>query len=182
MSLSRQQAEEALHDITRTERRSFSAYGYKSAAPFLILWGLLWLVGYGGTDLFPAFANWIWLAVAVFGSVASALIGIRIKSGTQRFSWRIFFTWLAALAAFSSLLAILRPVSGEQLGAVIPLVVGWAYVILGIWMGSRFAIAGAAIVVLTLVGFFYLPSHFALWMAAIGGATLIGTGLWLRSI
>jgi hypothetical protein len=182
MSLSRQQAQEALRDIAQTERRSFSAYGYKSAAPFLILWGVLWLVGYGGTDLFPTMASWIWLAVAAVGSFASAIIGIRTKSGTGRFSWRIFFTWLAALAALSSVLTILRPADGAQIGAIIPLIVGWAYVILGIWMGVRLSIAGLAIVILTLVGFFYLPAHFALWMAIIGGATLSGTGLWLRSI
>lgn len=181
MPLSPEQAQDALRDISRTERRSFSAYGYTSAAPFLILWGALWFVGYGGVDLAPTIAGWIWLGVGIVGTVASTLIGMTSGAKPRPFSWRIFFTWLAALAAISSVFSVMRPVSGAQIGAIIPLFVAWAYVILGIWMGARLAIAGLAIAALTLFGFFCLASHFALWMAFIGGTTLIGTGLWLRS-
>jgi len=181
MPLTHGEAADALREISKTERRAFSAYGYKSAAPFLILWGCLWFAGYGATDLIPKLANWVWLAIVVIGTVGSTVLGMRTGPGKARFSWRIFSIWLAALAALSSIIAVMRPVSGAQIGAVIPLVVGWAYVVLGIWMGLRFVIAGLAIVALTLFGFFFLIAHFSLWMALVGGATLIGTGLWLRS-
>jgi len=181
MPLTHGEAADALREISKTERRAFSAYGYKSAAPFLILWGCLWLLGYGATDLIPQFADWVWLAIVVVGTAGSTLLGMRASPGKTKFSWHIFSTWLAALAALSSIIAIMRPVSGTQIGAVIPVLVGWAYVVMGIWMGSRFTAAGLAIVALTLFGFFLLTAHFGLWMAFIGGATLIGTGLWLRS-
>jgi hypothetical protein len=181
MPLSPNEAADALRDISNTERRSSSAYGYKSGAPFLILWGLVWIVGYGGTDLWPALAGDIWFGVAVIGTVASALIGIRMKpKGKRRFDWRIFATWLAALGFIVAMLAVIGPVDGAQVGAVIPLVVALSYVVLGIWMGLRFALAGLAIAALTLGGFFFLHQYFALWMALVGGATLIGSGLWLR--
>ena len=38
-----------------------------------------------------------------------------------------------------------------------------------------------AIAVLTLVGFFWLPQLFLLWMAVVGGGALIFAGLWLRT-
>ena len=178
MPISRDEAADALRDISQTQRRSGQAFSYSSASPFLLLWGVLWFIGYGGVDVVPKFAGWLWLAIAISGSFASALIGMRIKSEPQRFSPRIFFTWIAALAAVNSIFVIMRPVSGMQIGAIIPLLVGWSYVVMGIWMGARLAVAGLVIVALTLFGFFYIPVHFALWMAAVGGSalTLAGSG------
>jgi hypothetical protein len=183
MPLSPEQAASALSDISRTERRSFSAYGYKSAAPQLILWGVMWFIGYGGTYLIPPLTNWIWLGVVIVGSTGSTLLGMQTKpKSVPKFSWRIFFTWLTALAAISSVLAIFAPFNGMQVGSLFPLFIGWAYVVIGIWMGWRFSIAGLAIVALTLFGFFHLtPESFVLWMTFLGSSILIGTGLWLRS-
>jgi hypothetical protein len=182
MPVSPAEAADALRDISQTERRSFSAYGYKSAAPQLILWGALWFLGYSGTYLFPPVTNWIWLGVVVVGSTTSTILGIRSKPrGQAKFSWRIFFTWLAALALISSVLSIFSPFNGKQIGTLFPLFIGWAYVILGIWMGWRFALAGLVIVALALFGYFQLaPDFFLLWMAFLGGGVLISTGLWLR--
>lgn len=184
MPLSRSEAADALRDIARTERRSFSAYGYKSGAPHLILWGIVWVLGYGGIYFFPKQGGWIWLALSLIGALASTLTGMYSKPrGEVKFSWRIFFTWLSALAAIASVLSIFYPFNGMQVGSLFPLVIGWSYVVIGIWMGWRFALAGLAIVALTLFGFFHLPPEdFLLWMAFLGGATLIGTGLWLRSV
>jgi hypothetical protein len=182
MSLSHQEAASALQDIAKTERRSFSAYGYKAAAPHLILWGVVWFGGYIGTYLFPAQSDWVWPAFSLIGAAISTLTGMYSKPrGSVKFSWRIFFTWLAALGAIASVLAIFSPFNGMQIGSLFPLVIGWSYAIMGIWMGWRFIVAGLAIVALTLFSFFRLPpEQFLLCMAFLGGVILIGTGLWLR--
>lgn len=184
MSLTQQEAAAALEDIAKTERRSSSAYEYKAAAPHLILWGLVWFSGYIGTYLMPSRALWIWLIVDVAGVVASTAIGMRAKPrGEVKFSWRFFLTWCVALTAISSVLSIFYPFTSMQIGTLFPLVIGWAYVIIGIWRGKRFAMAGLAIVALALFSFFQLtPAAFLLSMAFLGGAVLIGTGLWLRSV
>jgi hypothetical protein len=62
----------------------------------------------------------------------------------------------------------------------VPLVIAATYVGLGIAVGRRRAFTGIALGVLTLVGFFALPSIFMLWMAAVGGGALVLGGLWLR--
>ncbi|MBI1328930.1 MAG: hypothetical protein GC166_03390 [Alphaproteobacteria bacterium] len=183
MALSPDQAQEALRDIAATERRSFEAYGYKAAAPFLILWGLIWIAGYAVSDFAPLLSGKVWLALAVIGSLGSFIIGGRQKGGgkTVRFDWRIAFTWLTGIVFFTALFAIMAPVDGRQMGAIFPLFIGTSYVVLGIWIGMRFVLAGLLIAALTLIGFYYVDQHFALWMAVLGGGTLTATGLWLRS-
>jgi len=180
--LSRDEATATLKNIRDTQGRSTTAYGYASAAPFLILWGAIWFAGYGATDLFPHYSGWAWIALVALGFVASTVMGMRRAPATDRTqgSLRIVATWLVVLAYMCAVLAIMKPQTGEQIGAFIPLIIAFVYAILGIWAGMRFLIAGAAIATLTLGGFFLLTSHFALWMAFVGGGTLIATGLWLR--
>lgn len=183
MPISPDQAQQALRDIAATERRSFEAYGYKAAAPFLILWGLIWVVGYAVADLKPEFSGTVWIALAAVGSIGSFLLGARQSRGSEslKFDWRIAFTWLTGIVFFTALFAIMAPVDGRQMGAIFPLFIGTSYVVLGIWIGMRFVLAGLLIAALTLFGFYYVDQHFALWMAVLGGGTLTATGLWLRS-
>lgn len=182
--LSRDEASATLKDIEQTEGRSSTAYGYKSAAPFLILWGLIWFFGYGATDLRPAYSNWAWAGLIVFGFAASAVIGKRggTRAGGARHGMRIMAAWLVGLLYMSAVIAVMQPVRGDQIGAFIPLLIAFIYGMMGIWGGARFIVAGAAVAILTLGGFFWLPSHFGLWMAFVGGGTLIATGFWLRQV
>jgi len=78
------------------------------------------------------------------------------------------------------MLAIVGRIDGAQIGALIPLLFAWIYIVMGVWMGWRFALAGVALGALTLGGFFLIHQHFLLWMAFVGGGTLVATGLWLR--
>ncbi len=185
MSLTPHEAADALRDIETTKRRSASARSYKSTSPFLILWGLIWIVGYGTTELAPRFTNPVWLGATVVGIIASTIIGMRVKAGggaARKFDWRIFTVWAASLVFLNAIFVVIGPVSGAQIGAVIPLGIAWAYVALGAWAGPRIMIIGVVLGVLTLVGHFEWPQHFAGWMAVVGGGTLIGTGFWLRRV
>jgi hypothetical protein len=181
MPLSRDEAAEALRDVERTQRQSFSAYSYRAAAPFFLLWGVLWVVGYGGTEFGPHLAGWCWLFVTVIGVAASTLLGMRAKPGKARFDSRFAVTWLASMGFLASIFSVIGHITGDQVGAIIPLLIAWSYVVMGAWMGWRLILAGVAVAVLTLAGFFHWHEHFAGWMAVVGGVTLIGTGLWLRS-
>ena len=74
----------------------------------------------------------------------------------------------------------MAPLSHRQIGAFIPLVVAAGYALRGIWGGTRFFVAGGAIAILVLVGYFLLPGYFDPWMAAVGGGALVLAGIWLR--
>src|SRR5580704_8683342 len=77
MTLSPNQAADTLQALAATERRSAHAYGYLQASPDLILWGVLWVVGYGLTDVWPRRAAAIWIAIITIGLIAGFLIEFR---------------------------------------------------------------------------------------------------------
>ena len=183
MSLSSKEAAETLSDVEHASRRSAQAFGYRKASPHLILWGLVWLIGYSATDLRPADAGLIWLGLVAAGSAVSFLLG---WSGGGRAgatnSWRMLGLVAIVLAFIGATFAIFGHVSGMQIGVFTPILVGAIYAGMGLWLGLRFVVTGLAIIALTLGGYFYLPEHFALWMAFVGGGGLILAGIWLRKI
>jgi hypothetical protein len=184
MSLTPNEAASALRDIEAAGRRSGQAFGYRISAPHLVIWGLVWVVGYGGTDLAPQFVNILWPAVVILGTVASLVTGTLMakasKNGRRGDGWRygllVVVFWAFLLATYS----IMHPGPREQ-GAFVPLAIAAIYAGIGMWMGLRYVLLGAAVTALTLFGFFEIQQHFNLWMAAVGGGGLIVAGLWMRS-
>jgi hypothetical protein len=177
MTLSPQDAAAALRDIHAAETRSATLRDYQRAAPHFIIWGILWTVGYGLSDVFPPHANAVWAVIVPIGIVAGlvAMRGSRSASG-----WRYAAVMVSILAFFAASAFVLAPLTGRQVAAVIPLFVALMYVLRGIWGAPRYTVAGIAVAALTLAGFFLLREHFPLWMAAVGGGALILAGVWLR--
>jgi len=198
MSLSPDQATSVLRDIAAVENRSQRFFAYREASPHLMLWGVLWAVGYGATAVMPRHGTAIWIAILAIGIAAGFLIGLRAAvqrdaradapaDPTRRravawLRWRFGGIWLIGFAFIAAAVAVMWPCSPRQVGAFIPLVVAAAYAILGLWCGVRFVLVGAVLAVLTLGGFFLLPTQFALWMAAAGGGALVLGGSWLRQV
>ena len=181
MPISRDEAASALRDITLTERRSGEAYGYQKGAPHLIVWGVVWAIGYALT-YFQPHLQLTWPVLTVAGMAASFTIGARSRSGGEG-GGKYLATLITVFLFIGALFAILPPHTPAQVGAFFPLLVSLLYALVGIWSaGRRLVILAALIAVLTLIGFFYLPVYFGLWMAAVGGGGLILGGLWLRSV
>lgn len=183
MPLSPNEAADALKDLSSTERRSASAYGYHTASPHLILWGFIWIAEYGGFYFFPHRPA-IFPLLSVAGIFGSYIIGRRMKgAASTNFSWRYFATFVAIFAFVGALFIVMPPTRDAQLVAFFPLLVALAYVLMGIWRGLvRIGVVGVAIGVLTLVGYFYLQPYFLPWIAAVGGGALLLGGLWLRRV
>jgi hypothetical protein len=183
MAVSRDEAKDLLRDISKTERRSSTAYGYSMAAPHFFLWGVIWTLGYAGSYFRPHWAV-AWPALSALGVIASFVIGWRTQSGTARtMDWRYGATVLAVILFVTAIFAIMPPRSGMQVAAFFPILVSLYYALMGIWTrGFRILITGAAIGALTVFGYFCLPAYFLLWMAGVGGAALILGGFWLRSL
>src|ERR1700712_4659327 len=53
------QAAQALKEADAAERRSAAVYRYQLAAPYLLMWGIVWILGYGGSGLWPRLARWV---------------------------------------------------------------------------------------------------------------------------
>ncbi len=182
MPVSQNDAADALRDIDQTQQRSARLYGYRVASPHLIVWGVIWAVGYTASYFRPQWQA-VWPALVVIGMVASFWFGARTQpQGAVKFEWRYAATFAAMAAFISAVFAILPPVTGAQTGAFFPILVGFFYTLIGIWCrGVRMLIAGVALVALTLFGFFYLQPYFALWMAIVGGGGLVLGGIWLKA-
>jgi len=178
------QAADALKQADAAERRSARAYIYQRSAPHLFLWGAIWLAGYGGSDLWPRYAGWLWTGLLLVAFAVSAALGRTANPNRQgaRGNWRYAVSFAVIWAFLGATYAVMGPIDDLQEGAFPPLVVALAYVLTGLWSGPRFVVAGVAVGALTLGGFFYLPQHFLLWEGFVGGGALILAGLWFRRV
>lgn len=179
MVLSPQDAAGALREIEAAENRSAQLHGYERGSPQLILWGILWAIGYGLNDLFPSHGAAIWAAIVPIGLVASFLA---LRDAGHQLGWRYGAVVLTVATFFLTVFYVLWPVSPKQIAALFPLFVAAAYVIAGIWRGSRYVATGIAVAGLTLIGFVMVSQHFFLWMAGVGGIALMLAGIWLRRV
>jgi hypothetical protein len=183
MSLTPDQAVEALRDVERARSRSIAFFSYRVSSPQVIMWGIFWFIGYGASDLMPTKGGPIWGAIGVAWFILSFLFSRRstqkAAAGNKGQAWRFLVIYLTFTVFIFSTVAIMRP-RGAEMGAFVPMLVAAMYTILGLWTGWRYSAIGVGIAVLTMGGYFFLPAHFLLWMAFVGGGALTLTGLWLR--
>ena len=175
------EARDALQEAATTERRSAQAYGYSSRAPFCILWGLIWIAGYGGTAALPAQeSNWLWLALAIAGTAISVWIGNNRADGHSRDGWRAGLVIVIVMAFTAALMSIMHPTDPIQVGAYWPLLLSAIYASMGLWMGVRYILLGAFLAAATLGAYVFFKEFFFIWMALVGGGSILLTGLWMR--
>lgn len=190
MSISPQQAAEALQAVAQTQQRSSILRGYEYGAPHFLLWGCIWVVGFGCTELFAAQVGRIWLALDIIGIGGSYLLvraapsGISIAApageASAAKSWRFLGAGLAITAFMGGTYYVMAPHTSAQYGAFPALMMAFLYTLTGIYRGPRWAVIGIALWCLTVLGYAVLREHFMLWMAAVGGSSLLLTGFWMR--
>ena len=182
MPLTPDQAAQSLNDLTEVERRSSQAYRYSRGAPYFLIWGLVWMLGYGAEALAPALANWTWLGLILCGVGSSVFVSHAGNAQGRYASWR-FTALFGVIALFTiALFAVMPPANPLQMGAYWPLLFGAIYAAAGLWMGLRYIAIGAFLTAATLGAYFLFRDYFLLWMALAGGGSLFLTGLWLKRV
>jgi hypothetical protein len=178
MSLTPDQAAQALSDIETARARTRVAMNYRDGGLHLIAWGALIMAGHVMTEIAPEFAGVVWISVNAAGFAASLILGFlhRAKGGQGR---------PAALLAIGLALCfatelIVPQATGRQISVVWALHAGAAYMIAGLWLGRAYLMLGAAVVTLSLFGYFAVDAHFNLWMGAVFGGSVLASGLWMR--
>ncbi|MDO9478094.1 MAG: hypothetical protein Q7L07_15400 [Pseudohongiella sp.] len=193
MQISRDEAAQALADIRDARGRVNQLHGYSDAAPFLILWGLIWLVANSTTQFAPDAANMTWLTGIIAGSVLTVVLAtaqarqrgsrdISRHNEASQMGARLGMTQGVVLVFFIGLMAIVWPFDARQFNALISLFWACAYMAAGIWIGMRLFWIGAITTAAILFGYFSLEQYYALWMGLAGGGSLIAGGLWLRRV
>ena len=185
MSVSKDDARSALHDVETAERRSQTLFGYGLASPYLLLWGVLWIVAGAVGAASPANAGIVWGAVDIVGLVGTGWLIVRHarRCGERDDRVRLFRYVGSAIvvAAFSGLtLMIFAPVKGGDVTMFFTLLVAAGYAIVGCWLGLRFAVVGVALGGLAVAVFVAAPEYLHLIVPFAGGAALVLGGLWMR--
>jgi hypothetical protein len=191
MSLSRDEAAEALAAIDKAGGRVRDLGYYADLSPCLIAWGLIWLVANLLTEIRPAWAATAWPVGWVLGTPVtiwsvwrqsrrtSALV--RQAGGDPRvIGRRIALIGAIGFGFYIALSIIVAPLTPRQVNAFISMVVAFGYAFAGIWGGRRFLAIGIAAGAAILFGYLFLHQHFYLWMGLTAGGALLLGGFWLR--
>lgn len=191
MNVTREEAAQALDDISRANERIAQLKGYHHGAPYFIVWGLVWLVANSGVHFMPAEQKYIWPGSVAVGFAISTVIGVLqsrkwsrgapASQSDRRIGTRIGLTAVVVMAFITCLTMIAQPNSSREINAIISIVFPFLYMAAGIWAGWRLFAIGLVTAVGIMAGFFWMPEYFALWMGVFGGGSLIAGGIWLRT-
>jgi hypothetical protein len=191
MTINQDEAARALATIDAADARSSQLQRYRRFAPYLILWGAIWLLANCVSDLAPARSGTVWLVLSLLGTAASFWLGARqhpapAERATMRTplqqSWRWLLCFLVIVAFQISVLAVLPPLDGRQQDTFVSMFWTFLYMGLGAWLGWRLFTIGLAATLLILLGYYEVHSHYFLYMGCVSGGALIAGGLWLRRL
>ena len=186
MTITTNDAATALHDVDSASRHSLALFQYGLASPFLLLWGVLWIVAGAVAAISPDNAGIGWLVVDIVGFAGTGiLIAVQSRRYGEGADRSLLFRCLATgavVAAFVALtLSAFAPVTNVEVLTFIALVVAAAYVIAGCWAGGRYALVGAVLVGVAAGLHSLAPDLVTVVVPFVGGGILILGGLWMRS-
>ncbi len=179
------EAAQALNDIEQIVQRVRQSRIYDIASQIMIAAGVLVLAGNLANFVAPRQANFIWIAVNVLNVATVAALSTMggKRSGVQTFDFRMLAAFLLFYGFGILCSSVLGHFGPRELGAFWPIYFMLFYCIAGLWFGRAFIAIGLSIIVLTLIGYFFVEgAAFLLWMAAVNGGGLILSGLWMRRI
>ena len=195
MEITPESARDSLTEVEKTMLQVRRSVAWRGTDLALIVWGAVWMGCYLATHLLLDQPQRIWAVWAIGTSIGIAsMIGISIASArremvhselARQIGRRVFWSWFALFVFADLWLVVLWPWHPLQLNAFIVMLVMFAYVMVGLWMESRFFIGlGLAVAIATLMGFLLTVlvgfPYYNLWMAAAGGGALLGSGIYIR--
>lgn len=194
-AISKSEAQLALDEINSALDRTRKAIACGPAAPILMLWGLIWIIGYSITHFAPEQAGVAWMILVFTGALSSWWAGVKLQSPVKSpndakigLFWLVLFAyaiaWLFLLAPDGlprgQEWATQHPFTEKQIGAFFATVPMFAYVVGGLWLSRFFVWLGLFVTLLTFLGYYLLHDYFNLWMAFTGGGSLFVAGLYMR--
>ena len=190
MNVTRDEAAQALDDISKASGRVVELKGYHHGAPHFIVWGFVWLFANTITEFWPQYAQAAWISLLAAGVISSTVLGVlqsrNVKPGAAasidaRIGRRMGMTSGVIFAFIFCLMWIAQPESNREANAMISILFPFLYMCAGIWAGWRLFAIGLVTATAILVGFHYVKDWFDLWMGVFAGGSLIAGGLWLRT-
>jgi hypothetical protein len=183
MKLDSVEARKALADIDDIVQRVRQSRIYDLASQIMIMWGILVLAGNLVNWLVPREGGTIWISVNSLGVVGTAVLTTfdHRRTGLHAFDLRIFAAFVLYFAFGLLCSSVLGHFGWREMATFWPVYAMLFYVLAGLWFGRAFVAVGLGIIVLTLIGYFFVTGNaFLLWMAIANGGGLIVGGLWMR--
>ena len=187
MDISPNEAEEALEAIQLVTQRTRHSIASSGADISLIITGLVWMIGFLATQFLQGeIVAYTWVGVSVIGAVVGTLLsmrrGRRVRGPTAGVTAkRIATIWLVLAVYCLAAVAITWPLDGMQLTVLIVLFVMVGWLAMGLLLSFISVWPGLLIILLVLIGYFFLTDFFYLWMALLGGGGMIALGIYIRS-
>jgi len=187
MNISPDEAQQALSAIQAMAKKTRRALSSSGAYIFLIIWGIIWVLGFSGSQFLPEkIAGYNWMIIDTLGGILCAIIGIRMGRGVRSASpttsgKRIGLFWLLLFFYCLAAIAVAGSVDGKQLAMFITFFVMVGWLAMGLLLSFASIWPGLAITALALIGYYLLPGIFYMWMAILGGGGMIALGLYIRS-
>lgn len=186
MNISPNEAEEALAAVQKITQKTRHSIASSGAYIFLILTGIVWLVGFLSTQFLPAdIVGYIWGGLSVLGSAAGILLGIRmgprVRGPSIAASTRRAVTfWLLLVIYCIAAIAIAQPSDPKQVTMYIILFIMIGQLSMGLLLSFSSVWWALPITALALIGYFLVPGIFYLWMGILVGGGMIVLGLYIR--
>ena len=186
MNISPSEAEEtlaAIQTMTQKTRRSIAS---GSAYISLIITGIVWLIGFSATQFLTApLIVWIWVVTSIVGSALATFMGIRTGRRVRIASSavtgkRIAIFWGLLTLFAAAIIAVARPTEGKQITLLIILLAMIGQMGMGLLLSFSATWWTVPVAAVALIGYFFVPNWFYLWMGLLGGGTMIILGLYIR--
>jgi hypothetical protein len=192
--VTREEARASLEEIDRIILQTRRTIARGSPSPIMIMWGIIWMIGFATEQFFPGVPHWFWGALDLGGIAGSVFFGRWFRTTPLKsphharigLSWLILFffgfLWVSLLGPWDLAHAgqIYGPWLDRKIAAFWCTVPMFAYIILGIWLDRFLVWLGALVVVATLVGYYFISDYFFLWLAVTGGGALVTGGILIR--
>jgi len=183
MSISTEEAAQALASVKEAMGRARLAQSYEVASVMTLLWGGIWMVCYGaGWLVSRELAGALWTGLVPIGGVLTGLWCVRVKRrhGEGQTAARIGEMALALWLFGFLLLHLVRPLSYVQISAYWTLVSMLGYVLLGIAYVRFYLWLGIGVTLLMLAIYSWAGPWFDAGMTLGCGGTLVLAGGWLK--
>jgi hypothetical protein len=186
MNVSRSEAEEALSAIETMAQKTRHSIASGGTYVTLIVTGVVWLVGFVCTQFWPEVSGYAWTILSILGTAAGAVLGFRLgkrvrSPATAPAVKRVGLFWLFLVLYGVAIILIAGPQDGKQATLLVILFIMLGQLAMGLLFSFSSVWWALPVSALALVGYFFLPSVFYLWMAILGGGGMIALGLYIRS-
>lgn len=187
MTISHDEAEEALAAIRAVEHRTRASIVGSHGYVYLIVTGIVWLLGFAATQFLEGpLLSAIWGTLSVVGSLAGILLGSRLGRRVRAPAMvatakRAILIWGLLVLYGAAAIAVAHPTDGRQVTMLIILFSMVGQLAMGLLLGFASVWWAVPVTLLALAGYTFAPGIFYLWMAVLGGGGMVALGLIIRS-